>query len=101
MNTAVNDARSLAEILESKYGYSTTLLLNVDRYEILKALNGYLKKLTEKDNFLIYYAGHGELDTKNQRGYWLPVDAERDSNVNWIPSYAITDILNNMKLKRL
>ena len=35
--------------------------------------------LTENDNFLLYYAGHGELDTVNDRGHWLPVDADANS----------------------
>ena len=101
LDTAVNDAKSTAEILSRKYGYKTVLLENADRYAILSALNKLREKLTEKDNLLIYYAGHGELDKKNTRGYWLPVDAEVDSTANWISNVAITDILNAIPAKHI
>ena len=57
--------------------------------------------LTSTDNLLIYYAGHGELDEVNQRGHWLPVDAERDSTANWIPTTAITDLLNIIQARQV
>lgn len=45
--------------------------------------------------------GHGELDKKNQRGHWLPVDAEPTSSANWISNISITDILNVMTVRQL
>jgi uncharacterized caspase-like protein len=77
------------------------LLLNAGRYDMLAALNEMREKLTEKDNLLIYYAGHGELDDRNQRGHWLPVDAEPNSTANWISNIAITDVLNAMTVQQL
>jgi uncharacterized caspase-like protein len=101
LKTAVNDAKEIARILRDQYGFHVTLLLNATRYEILSALNDLRQNLTEKDNLLIYYAGHGELDTVNQRGYWLPVDAEPNSSANWISNIAISDILNAMTVRQL
>ncbi len=100
LETAVNDAQTLAEILRDRYGFETTVLLNATRFEIYTALDSFRKKVTEKENFLLYYAGHGELDRKNRRGYWLPVDATPESYVNAIPNYTITDILNNMSARQ-
>jgi hypothetical protein len=101
LSTAANDATAVAQVLKDKYGFKTELLLNADRYTILSALNRYRETLTEKDNLLIYYAGHGELDAANQRGHWLPVDAEAESTANWISNVAITDILNVMSAKHI
>jgi len=97
----VNDATELASLLERRYGFKTTVLVNADRYQILSALNALRESLTASDNLLIYYAGHGELDEVNQRGHWLPVDAERDSTANWIPTTAVTDIINIMRAKQV
>lgn len=97
----VNDVTALTRTLEQRYGFRTTVLLNADRYQILSALNTLRETLTSRDNLLIYFAGHGELDEVNQRGHWLPVDAERDSTANWIPTTAVTDILNIMKAKQV
>ena len=96
LNTPENDARRTAEILANKYGFKTRVLMNATRYDILQALNELRKELTEKDSLVVYYAGHGHYDEKIQRGYWVPVDGDTDSNVNWISTFAITDILSAM-----
>ena len=101
LKTAAEDAREVARILEKDYGFRVKLLLNATRYDILAALNELRGKLTPEDNFLVYYAGHGELDEKNQRGHWLPVDAEPNSSANWISNVQITDVLNAMSVKQL
>jgi uncharacterized protein len=101
LKTAVNDAKVVDKLLRTRYGYKTTVLLNANRYQILNALNQLRQRLTEKDNLLIYYGGHGELDEVNQRGHWLPVDAEPDSTANWISNITITDILNTMSSKHI
>lgn len=101
LETPVVDAKAISQILSSKYGFKVTTLLNANRYQILSELNKMREKVTEKDNLLIYYAGHGELDKVNQRGNWLPVDAEPDSTANWIPNVAITDILNASSAKHI
>ena len=100
LQTAINDAKKIADILTVHYGFQVTRLLDATRYDIYMALNEFRKKLTEKDNFLIYYAGHGELDKTNHRGYWLPVDATADSHINSIPNTTVTDILNIMSVKQ-
>ena len=101
LKTAADDAKEIARILKQLYGFDVTLILNGSRYEILSALNTMREKLTDRDNLLIYYAGHGELDQVNQRGNWLPIDAEPNSSANWISNIAITDILNAMTVRQL
>ena len=101
LRTAVNDAKEVARILEQDYGFRVTLVLNPTRYDILTKLNDLRERLTEKDNLLIYYAGHGELDQRNQRGHWLPIDAEPSSSANWVSNITITDILNAMTVQQL
>jgi hypothetical protein len=101
LESAKKDAIEVADLLKSQYGFTTTLLLDASRYQILSELNRLRKKLTEKDNLLIYYAGHGELDKVNMRGYWLPINAEMESTANWISNIALTDILNIMSAKQI
>lgn len=101
LSTPVGDAKATASILKEKYGFETNVLINATRYDILYALNELREKLSENDNLLIYYAGHGELDKVNNRGYWLPVDADKNVNANWISNVAITDIVNAMKAKHV
>ncbi|MCG8671495.1 MAG: caspase family protein [Pseudomonadales bacterium] len=101
LETPINDAKETEKILRGKYGFNTTTLTNATRYDILSALNDLREKLTDKDNLLIYYAGHGELDDVNSRGYWLPVDAEPGNSANWISNVSVSDILNAMPAKHV
>ena len=99
LKTAENDAITVEALLREKYSFKTKLLLNATRYEILSALNKMRETLTEEDNLLIYYAGHGEL--ANETGYWLPVDAEPDSDVNWIANSTITKYVETISAKHI
>jgi hypothetical protein len=101
LESAVNDAKTVNRVLSEKYGFETTLLINADRYSILSALSELRKSLISSDNLLIYYAGHGELDNSNERGHWLPVDAEPNNPANWISNTDITDIINTMNAKHV
>ncbi len=101
LDTPVNDATAVSNVLKEKYGFKTKLLINATRYQILSELNNLRAKLAENDNLLVYYAGHGELDKVNMRGHWLPVDADADNTANWISTVAITDILNTMSVKHI
>jgi len=101
LKTAVSDATQIDKILRGKYGFKTTLLINADRYTILSNLNQLRKTLTKKDNLLVYYASHGELDRINQHGQRLPVNAEPVSITNWISNTAISDIHNIMPAKHV
>jgi hypothetical protein len=101
LTTPINDAEAVATILSNRYGFRVTKLYDASRYQIVTALNGLRRDLTDNDNLLIYYAGHGEFDRINHRGHWLPVDAERDSTANWLSTSVITDTLNAMSSKHV
>lgn len=94
------DARSVAGTLRNKYGYTVIEKYNATRSDILGALNVLKTQLTDRDNLLIYYAGHGQIDGRT--GYWLPVDAEPAPQTgNWISNSDITNILRDMKAKHV
>jgi len=99
--SAVSDARAVERVLREHYGFKTRLLLNAGRAEIFSALNDYLHSLGERDSFLIYYAGHGELNERSLLGYWLPVDAQRDNPAQWISDQQITDQIGLMTAKHI
>jgi TPR repeat protein len=98
---AIADASAVANVLEANYGFQVTLVKDATRGQIMKALNQYRKMLTEKDNLLIYYAGHGHLEQGIDRGYWIPVDAEVNDNSEWILLPGVTDMLQLMSAKHV
>jgi hypothetical protein len=101
LRTAVNDVEAVAALLGDRYGFRVKLLRNATRGQIMSELHELRQRLTENDNLLIYYAGHGELDQESQRGYWLPVDAESEDTGRWISNSDVRDLLNLMAVKHL
>jgi len=101
LQTSVNDARAVDEVLRTRYNYKTTLLINANRHQVMTAFNDLRKMLTEEDNLLIYYAGHGEINKSDQSAYWLPTDAELDNSANWLSSHSITEFLNIIAAKHI
>jgi ankyrin repeat protein len=101
LKTAQNDAKKVAETLKDKYGFKVTLLLDANRSDILLALNNLRWNLTQRDNLLIYYAGHGWLDKEADEGYWLPVNAQKGNMLAWISNSSITASLRALKAKHV
>ncbi len=86
LKTAVDDARSVGTVLQTRYGFRVTYLLDqkATRFNILDTLSHYRNTLGENDNLLIYYAGHGFSDREAQKAYWLPIDADSGNSPNRI-----------------
>jgi len=101
LKNAVNDAKRMVSVLSEKYGFETKLLTNAKRQDILSAINYYRNTMTENDNLLIFYSGHGYFDTNVDEAYWIPVDADKDDNTNWISANDITKNIRGMKSKHV
>jgi len=101
LETPVADARAVEDLLRTRYRFKTRVLTNASRADILTAINDYQKILKSDDSLLIYYAGHGELDKANLRGYWLPVNAQRDNTTEWISDQSITDLVAQMAARHV
>ncbi|NOU09717.1 MAG: hypothetical protein HOO98_06830 [Nitrospira sp.] len=101
LKNAISDATAIAKVLEERYGFQVRLLKDAGRTQIMKALNQYTKELTEKDNLIIYYAGHGHLEQGIERGYWISVDAETDDNSEWVRLSDVTDQLQLISAKHV
>ena len=101
LETPINDAKTIADVLSKRYGFQSTTLINANRFMMLAAITRISQRMTDKDNLLIYFAGHGELDASKSEGYWLPVDADKTNRRKWIPNKAISDIISSMEAKRV
>jgi hypothetical protein len=101
LETAHNDAQVVGRLLREQYGFQVTVLLDATRQQIMEALYKMRAELTEKDNLLVYYAGHGVRDDATGRGYWLPVDADPDIPTNWVPTTDLTDVIKAMRARHI
>ena len=101
LDSAVNDANKIGQILSSKYNFKVTSLIDANRDEIMNAIFAMRENLKENDNLLIYFAGHGELDEEADRGYWIPVDGDIKNPTKWISNQYIIDQLKASKAKHI
>jgi ankyrin repeat protein len=82
LSNAVNDAKKLSQILETQ-GFKVISLYNekATKREIFKAVRDIASKTGKLDNFLFYFAGHGQglkLNSGDRVGYLIPFDSEID-----------------------
>jgi TPR repeat protein len=104
LTTPLGDAERAAKVLADKYGFNVQILEDASDVAMLKALNDLNQVLTDKDNLLIYYAGHGTrlMNGKAESGYWLPVNADPPpQDTFWVPNEQITGHLGRMSAKRV
>jgi hypothetical protein len=101
LKTAVGDARAVAKVLVEQYGFKTRVLINATRADVIRALAEMRAKLKADDNLLVYYAGHGIVDSVTEQGYWLPVDAEEAVPTNWVSNTDITNMLRAIRAKHI
>ncbi len=101
LKTAVADAEAVSQVLEDRYGFSVTKLINATRFDMIGAMGDLRAKLSYDTNLLVYYAGHGIVDPVTERGYWLPVDAHQNNSANWVSNDDITDMLKAIPARHI
>ncbi len=97
-----SDADALAQTLTTYYGFESTnieVLKSPSRDGIIQAFENLSSKTKEKDNVLIFYAGHGVWLEELHQGYWLPSDASLTSRSNWLSNGTIRDLIRSLKSK--
>lgn len=104
LNNSVLDAENFSEILTQKYSFEiiTDGLYDehATRKNIIEKLNSLSYSVSQDDNLIIYFAGHGELNPLTQKGYWVPYDSS-NSISDFVPNSTIIDILAGIDVKHL
>lgn len=104
LQTPFADANRAKKILEEKYGFTVSVLLDSNNITVMKAINDLDNQLTENDNLLIFYAGHGSRMKAGgiEAGYWLPVNASPPpDDTFWVSNEFVTRHLAHTKAKRV
>ncbi|MBW2741219.1 MAG: caspase family protein [Deltaproteobacteria bacterium] len=98
LTTAVGDAKSVRDVLFSRYHFDKNHLIELydeqaTRKNILKNLRYLAKKVRKDDSLVIFYAGHGHLDTITKAGSWIPVESGTKDVSAWISNHDIKNYL--------
>ncbi len=99
---AVKDVEDIAKVLSEDYSFDSILLLSdqdATKDNIIDKLDGLRRSVAPEDKLLIYYSGHGFTD--NDRGFWIPVDAEPDRVSSYIANAEVHDIIQFIKARHI
>lgn len=104
LNTAVKDALAVRKVLIERYGFPSGNIIfrrneEATQQQIIDDLMGILPDLKEDDNFLLYFAGHGELRKDANEGFWIPVDGKIDSMLTWVSHSSIKNLMASPEVK--
>ncbi|MEI6987406.1 MAG: caspase family protein, partial [Rhodospirillaceae bacterium] len=95
------DAALVAGELSSRFGFETRIIANATKDSIVGALRALHGELSERDQVVLYYAGHGYEDDQTGVGYWLPTDAETDSAGHWLSTKDVATMLRGVPAKNI
>ncbi len=106
LKNAVRDAAELQKILCRDYGFSpenTVLLRNGEAGwdNLMNQMKNMAADLGENDSFLLYFAGHGQLDRLTNDGYWIPSDGARSDPSSWITNSAIREVFTTAQARHV
>ncbi len=96
----IYDARRLADVLTGHYLFeeeNVILMENPTRADMIDELDRFTRRVTDNDNLLIFFAGHGYFDMDTELGYWLPNDAAGQSTANWLANSQIRDYVGAIR----
>jgi len=104
LNNAVVDAKKVRDLLVEKYQFTSEEGKLKELYDedatqsnIINSLKQFVLSIGEKDNLLIYFAGHGEYDKHFDVGYWIPHDGKLGQIGSYLSFDLVTRSLNAIK----
>ena len=98
LNTSVNDAKAVKDILLKRYHFDEYHVIELyDEEATRKNILGKLRYLTRRvgpeDSVIIFYSGHGGLDSAKREGSWIPVEGTTKDSSSWISNKEIYNYL--------
>jgi len=99
LDNAIEDAKELYETLLTDYTFdekNMKMLIDPRYEEIVIALDELSRTIINKDNLLIFYAGHGYWEERSGIGYWLPSDAKQSNTANWFRNSTLRDYISSI-----
>jgi hypothetical protein len=106
LNNAVGDAKSVRAELSTRYGFENNdcrelLDQQVTKKNILDQLSLIQKEVGPEDNLLIYYSGHGYYNSQIDEGYWIPVDARKGEETDYLPNSTLIKYIKSFNCKHI
>ena len=98
----IKDAESFAKKL-NEFGFKTIVCKNPDGREIMDTLRKYAtQNYNIYDQLLVFFSGHGTVDTDVKEGFIVPADGNKDEKYRTMVSYNfIRGLLDNSNCQHI
>ena len=93
--TGVKKLKDIAEAERIEKGYE--YVGEATHENIIAQLKYYAQNISENDNFIICFSGHGIYDKDFDEGYWIPSDGKLNNNATFVENGTIRTALNAIK----
>ena len=106
LNNATGDAKDVKALLLSKYQFennNVSELYDEDATykNILDKLMQMKTKIGTNDNLLIYFSGHGFYNKDIDEGFWIPVEAQKNQETEFLPNSTLLKYLKAINAKHI
>ena len=103
--STIEEAKSLKSVLMNKYGFQQQNIMELydkQREDIVTALSSKLQNMTDNDNLIILYSGHGTKEQKGSEliGYWVPLNATGPNN-GYISNSTLNELIAGTKARHI
>ena len=102
LNNAVKDVEDFIQLMKSKFTFKEENIdflknENATGQGILDRIDKFSDELTENDNLIIYFSGHGTMHPKHEKGYWIPYEGKAGNYFSYLSNADIKNHLGTIK----
>jgi hypothetical protein len=103
---AVRDAMAFRDVLLEQYQFEKENCIELyneeaTRSRIIQTFDDLIERLNEDDNLVFYYAGHGQLVTSIQEGYWLLADAVGGERATYLSNGEVQQFMSHLRARHV
>lgn len=100
LKNPVKDAKAIAKLLESDFGFQTAVYANKTRKEIEQVLIQWCNKTYEEDaQLFLFFSGHGFWDEIYSSGYFVPKGLSQESN--YLELFQLSKLIDRVPCKHI
>ena len=106
LNNAVRDAKAMRDLLWRLFQFDPTDTIELfdaeaTRRNILRAFDDLAGRLTEEDNLVFYFSGHGQWVSEISAGYWIPVDGVSQERFTFLDNVNVQRLLKASRARHI
>ncbi len=99
---AVKDAQDVVKVLTERYQFSKETFTGIfneaaTQERLFAELDRLSNLVTEDDNLLVYFSGHGEFKDNIDEGFWIPFDGKPGNVGSYVPFSILTRYIKAIK----